>query len=476
MCGGLFGNQGAAKNHEIHCRHDLVVEHEAIADANSTRSLFDWEDWARRFAESEDDRFASQAAANSPAAVQAEVDKEVDNNEEADLFDDGDAMDVDEPAYEPLLDAIKEKKLRHRFKLSLKIELLNQISLIRSALARRSGVAEGTITVNRIIEVVHRNSGVAKKTFDKWTRKEETLRIAFLDKFNRKRENFGSGRKARFPKAEGVVAEVVRSRRRLHLVVSKGFIIRELTSEAKKENKDLLAKHPITDDIFFGFLWRHKFSFRKPSNVKTLTKAESMKRIRGFWKWLIKLLKGEIPIALGESNQILPKFGRFPPKSRLNSDEVPGRFGGTDSIVSIQGEGSTILRVLEGWGDRICTWRLTAGPGGFALPVGVIFKGTGLKLTEDELNYYKSLPNIVVLFQANAWVDTTIELKLVELMMKKIVLYKKAEFTAAGEPFPGLLMLVDNFKPHFAPYKTSLFRFSPCILDLFSFLVPSSMR
>ena len=361
-------------------------------------------------------------------------------------------MDVDIPTPEPLLDSNKEKKLRHRFKLSLKIEILNTMRPICSALARRSNIPEEAITLKRILDAMNRNSGVLPSTLDKWVRKEEKFRIAFNDKFNRKRENFGSGRKPRFPNAEAAVAQTVRSRRGLHLVVSKALIIRELTSEAKKENKNLLEKYPITDDIFFGFLWRNKFSFRKPSNVKSLTKAESMKRIRGFWKWLIKLYKGEIPIVIGESDEILPKYGRFPPLCRLNSDEVPGKFGGTDSIVSIQGEDSTILRVLEGWGDRICTWRLTAGPGGLQLPVGIIFKGAGVKLSQEEFDYYKTLPNVVVLFQVNAWVDTTIELKLVELMMKKIVSNKKALFAAAGQPFPGLVLIEDNFKPHFALY------------------------
>jgi len=426
------------------------AEIDAIADADCTRSLFDWEDWSRRFAE-------TQAAKVSTRKLDVRTDhyKEVHadlGDANVEVVESEDAMDVDAPPPEPLLDSNKEKKLRHRFKLSLKIEILNTMCPIRSALARRSGVSEEAITLKRIVQAMNRNSGVLPSTLDKWVRKEEKLRILFNDKFNRKRENFGSGNKARFPKAETAVAVTVRSRREHHLVVSKAFILRELSLEAKKENKDLLEKHPISDDIFFGFLWRNKFSFRKPSNVKSLTKAESMRRIRGFWKWLIKLFKGEIPIALGESDAILPKYGRFPPLSRLNSDEVPGKFGGTDSIVSIQGESATILRVVEGWGDRILTWRLTAGPGGLQLPVGIIFKGTGLKLTQDELDYYKTLPNVVVLFQVNAWVDTTIELKLVEVMMKKIVSNKKALFAASNQPFPGLLLIEDNFKPHFALY------------------------
>jgi hypothetical protein len=75
---------------------------------------------------------------------------------------------------------------------------------------------------------------------------------------------------------------------------------------------------------------------------------------------------------------------------------------------------------------------------------------------EEELSFYKTLKNIIVLFQPNAWVDTSIELKIVELMMKPIVQKVKKSFTEAGELFPGVLLIQDNFSPHFAEYQPVL--------------------
>jgi hypothetical protein len=260
--------------------------------------------------------------------------------------------------------------------------------------------------------------------------------------------------KPRYPQAEAATAAFVKERRAIHKAVSKDLVVRELAKEAKKEKPASFPNHPISDDIFFGFLRRHGFSFRIPSNVKSLAKKEAVRRVRGFWQWLITLLDGAIPVALGSTDFIHPKWGRFPPSCRRNKDEVPGRFGDTAAIISHTGESSTVMRVIEGWGDRFSTYILCGGPGGLDLPVGVVFKGTGQKLKAEELDYYKSLPNIVVFFQENAWVDTSIELKVVEKMITPIAAKIKKTFTEQQEGFPGILLIEDNFKPHFAEYSS----------------------
>jgi hypothetical protein len=243
-------------------------------------------------------------------------------------------------------------------------------------------------------------------------------------------------------------------RRKESKAVSKTFIIDALTREAKKENPIFFTvlKRLISDDIFFGFIWRQGLAFRKPSSFKSLAKSESIRRVRGFWKYLLKILSGQIPIALGQTDTIHPIHGRFPFYCRKNKDEVPGVFGDTRRVISIRGESATSLRVLEGWGDRLCTMVLCAGPAGLETPIGVIFKGEGLKLPANEFEYYKSLKNIVVFFQTKAWVDTRIEMKLVEGMMKPIIAKERKSFVDLGQPFPGLLLIQDNFSPHFSEY------------------------
>jgi hypothetical protein len=413
-------------------------------DASLTRSLFDWEAWARRFVSSEESDRLEQ---------RKKVDQAMDDMEIESVSDDEvEALELDPTG----LLGKKKKTLRHRYRLSLKLELLNTLDPVRKALADRDGVALASIDAKRVLAVLSHNSGVPSSTLDKWARSEVKLRIKFNNKFNRKHKSFGSGAKPKFPKSEAKVGDLVRERRSKHRAVSKEFVIRNLEVEAIKENKTEFDLHGITDDIFFGFISRQRFAFRKPSNVKSLSKIESVKRIRGFWRWLCQLFRGALPLSLGETSAIVPKYGRFPPKCRKSKDEVPARFGGSSNILSNKGESSTILQVIEGWGDRIGTWSLSAGPGGLDLPVAVIFKGTGLKLSEEELSFYKTLKNIIVLFQPNAWVDTSIELKIVELMMKPIVQKVKKSFTEAGELFPGVLLIQDNFSPHFAEYQPVL--------------------
>jgi hypothetical protein len=431
----------------VHCERKAAQALREKEDAESVRSLFDWEGWAREFVMSEQDR-----KVHGPAQVVDSDDSDEDEDAPLEIADaDGaDMMEVDDILFERK----KPKVLRKRYTLSKKIELLNKVETVRKALAKISKpeIAPAAVELARICDSISFNSGVPAKTLDKWIRKEKTLRERYVDKFNRRLKNFGSGSKPRFPKSELAVSKTVTERREAHKAVSKGLIIRLLESEAKKENNALLEKYGISDDIFFGFLWRRGFSFRKPSNIKSLSKTESVKLMRGFWIWLFRVLSGEIPIPIGETDAIDPKYGRFPPRARKNTDEVPGKFGSSSDIISKRGESSTILQVIEGWGDRFCTWRLCAGPGGLDLPVGVIFKGTGKKVSEAELQFYAKLKNIAVLFQENAWVDTTIELKLIEVMMKPIIAKTKDHFFQNNQPFPGLLLLEDNFKPHFAEY------------------------
>jgi hypothetical protein len=285
-------------------------------------------------------------------------------------------------------------------------------------------------------------------------RKEEALRNKFNNKFNRKHKSFGSGRKAAFPRTESRVAALVRERRSAHRVVSKSLIIEKLREEAKAENPTLFSRLKVDDDVFFGFIWRHGFSFRKPSNTKSLAKSEAVKRLRGFWLWIIRLLSGSIPIYIGDLNVTDDaRYGRFPLDCRWNKDEVPGTFGDIARLISLRNEKATVLRTVGGWGDRICTLIINIGPTGLQLPVGVVFKGSGQKLKDEEVSYYKTLTNIFVCFQEKAWVDTRIEIKLINGIIKPAVARLKDSYESRGKSFPGVLLIEDNFKPHFSEYS-----------------------
>jgi hypothetical protein len=141
--------------------------------------------------------------------------------------------------------------------------------------------------------------------------------------------------------------------------------------------------------------------------------------------------------------------------------------------------------VPEGWGDRVCTLILVVGPSGLQLPISIVFKGQGKYLKEAESALYNKLTHVMVHFQENAWVDAVIEREFIKNTLALHV-SKLRERYAAGQ-FPGVLLLQDNFKPHFNEYLCLWFRFTPnnCLirnavkdlskLDVFTAALPSQV-
>jgi hypothetical protein len=119
-------------------------------DASLTRSLFDWEAWARRFVSSEESDRLEQ---------RKKVDQAMDDMEIESVSDDEvEALELDPTG----LLGKKKKTLRHRYRLSLKLELLNTLDPVRKALADRDGVALASIDAKRVLAVLSHNSGVPR--------------------------------------------------------------------------------------------------------------------------------------------------------------------------------------------------------------------------------------------------------------------------------------------------------------------------
>ena len=76
------------------------------------------------------------------------------------------------------------------------------------------------------------------------------------------------------------------------------------------------------DDIFFAFMRRQRFSFRKPSNTKALTLESSQKIVRGFFQWLLKLLKDDFGDEIKRAKSMDPVEGSYLLDCRANKDEV----------------------------------------------------------------------------------------------------------------------------------------------------------
>jgi len=109
------------------------------------------------------------------------------------------------------------------------------------------------------------------------------------------------------------------------------------------------------------------------------------------------------------------KWGRFIPRQRLNVDQSPLPFAVTTKRT---------YKHMEKGGQqhnpkRQCTFRICFRPTGDQPKLGIIFRGTGKWISEDEKKAYQ--PDIDVYFQENAWADTKVSVEWVEKTLTEAV-------------------------------------------------------
>jgi hypothetical protein len=145
------------------------------------------------------------------------------------------------------------------------------------------------------------------------------------------------------------------------------------------------------------------------NNKKNESLEERLPRIRAFHKNLIYGLQRSKP-------QRCKKYGRFPPDLVFHMDQVPLPFPRTNAK-SMNFKGRSYNRIFASGGSdkRECTLQLTIRAKGkqIVLPE-LIFAGQGIGISEEELAFYRSLPNVVIRWQRKAWADEKICLEYLE--------------------------------------------------------------
>lgn len=107
------------------------------------------------------------------------------------------------------------------------------------------------------------------------------------------------------------------------------------------------------------------------------------------------------------------------------------------------------MRIPEGFEQRICTYVLEFKADGTCVsPTVLIFKGTGKKISPEELAEYSKLPDIVVLWQRKAWIDTDTEKKVLTVQHLAEIKRLKKLYSDAGKTFPGALLTHDRGPGH----------------------------
>ena len=109
------------------------------------------------------------------------------------------------------------------------------------------------------------------------------------------------------------------------------------------------------------------------------------------------------------------------------------------------------IKGKEGWCKRYATVMLTIRAAGSQPNVGIIFRGTGKRISKYEWDAHKANgPNVQVFFQTNAWCDGVIFKEYLETIWKNHCAQTKAEFVKTDYYFRRLLTY-DRLKAHNDP-------------------------
>src|SRR5262249_15928337 len=84
-----------------------------------------------------------------------------------------------------------------------------------------------------------------------------------------------------------------------------------------------------------------------------------------------------------------------------------------------------------------------------------ILKGTGKKVKTAELDFYKKLEQFVVVFwQQKAWIDSSVELMVIEKLVLPYRRRMEELYAGEGKTFPGLLLLEGRGPGHDDPFAS----------------------
>ena len=167
------------------------------------------------------------------------------------------------------------------------------------------------------------------------------------------------------------------------------------------------------------FCKRWRISSQCRTNKHKASVLERLPQIRAFHQWLIYGLQRSGP-------QRCLKYGRFPPRRIYHLDQVPLPFSaGSKRTLNMIGEACEMMQPGgAGTTKRFCTLQVTicADPSKRPIRLEIYFRGQGKRLTDEEKDFYASLPNnITVRFQKKAWCDERIAMEFLEAFREQTI-------------------------------------------------------
>ena len=167
----------------------------------------------------------------------------------------------------------------------------------------------------------------------------------------------------------------------------------------------LKLKKPFTASN--GWLWRFQRRWRISSSCRT-DKVRQSDAVRAV------LMDRFLDCYLDVQNHLFDAsvddtaYGHFRPNQHWNTDQIPVPFAMPckRTLNSIGDRAPTRQDVPSGLSKRQATIHLTLRADGEQIvPPVLIVRGTGIRITEEEKNHYRSLKHVVVYFQKKAWAD-----------------------------------------------------------------------
>ena len=217
-----------------------------------------------------------------------------------------------------------------------------------------------------------------------------------------------------------LVVKLREARRKLHRVNFNWLLTqaRILYKEEIGDSTVILGRHVIVN-----FLKKHNIKMRARQRNRKLPKESFRMDLQ---KWHVTTRERLVRMG-GEEADYDSKWGYFSPKQRFNVDQSPLPFAVNmsrtyhmfDEGADKHKEKVWISQPGSGLDKRQCTLQICFSPVGPQPKLGIIFRGKGRKISEEEKASWH--PDVDIYFQENAWADTKFSVEWAERTLKPCV-------------------------------------------------------